>query len=285
MVRVSGAIERLAAAPGWNPAGILTHSALTQAREVPSMNRSRGTPRHPSRRGFFHRTAQAVAGFAFPTIIPGSALGLGGRVAPSNRITLGIIGTGNQGFNDIHSFLRDERVQIVAVCDVHREGPGYWQGKIGGREPARRLVEEHYAKARPGGTFRGCDACVDYREVLGRADIDALEVCTPDHWHAIPVIEACRARKDIYCQKPHSGPTQWADSTSPVGGMTHVGSGHATPAARSARRRARVVGFAPFWQDAVEVRGCCRRTVVERDTEARTGEWASRPVRSSGSAH
>jgi predicted dehydrogenase len=168
------------------------------------MNRSRGTPRHPSRRAFFRRTSQAVAGFAFPTIIPGSALGLGGRAAPSNRVTLGIIGTGNQGFNDINSFLRDERVQIVAVCDVNREGPGYWQGKVGGREPARRLVEEHYAKARPGGSYRGCDTCVDDREILGRADIDAVEVCTPDHWHAIPVIEACRARKDIYCQKPLS---------------------------------------------------------------------------------
>jgi predicted dehydrogenase len=168
------------------------------------MNRSRGTPLQPSRRAFFRRTARAAAGFAFPTIIPGSALGLGGRVAPSDRITLGIIGTGNQGFNDIHAFLRDDRVQLVAVCDVNRESPGYWEGKVGGREPARRLVEEHYAKNRPSGAYRGCDACVDYREILGRADIDAVEVCTPDHWHAIPVIEACRAKKDIYCQKPLS---------------------------------------------------------------------------------
>src|SRR5262249_13849635 len=85
-----------------------------------------------------------------------------------------------------------------------REGPGYWEGKVGGREPARRLVEEHYARAKTSGAFRGCDAHADYREVLGRADIDAVEVCTPDHWHAIPVIEACKARKDIYCQKPLS---------------------------------------------------------------------------------
>src|SRR4051794_27420068 len=160
-------------------------------------------PRIPSRRTFLRRTARATAaGFAFPTIIPGSALGLGGRIAPSNRIALGIIGTGNQGFNDIRSFLKDERVQIVAVCDVNREGPGYWDGKVGGREPARRMVEEHYAQDRASGTYRGCDAVVDYRELLGREDIDAVEVCTPDHWHAIPVIEAARAKKDIYCQKP-----------------------------------------------------------------------------------
>ena len=133
---------------------------------------------------------------------PGSALGLSGRPAPSNRITLGVIGTGNQGFNDIRSFLSDERVQIVAVCDVNRESPGYWDGKVGGREPARRLVEEHYAKHKPSGNYRGCDACVDFREILGRKDIDAVEVSTPDHWHAIPSIEACKAGKDIYCQKP-----------------------------------------------------------------------------------
>lgn len=167
------------------------------------MSHPLGKPPSPSRRHFLRRSAQvAAAGFAFPTVVPGSSLGLSGAIAPSNRIALGVIGTGNQGFNDIRSFLKDDRVQIVAVCDVNRESNGYWGGKVGGREPARRLVEEHYAKDKPSGSYRGCDALADFREVLGRADIDAVEVCTPDHWHAIPVVEACRARKDIYCQKP-----------------------------------------------------------------------------------
>ncbi len=109
-----------------------------------------------------------------------------------------------RGSTTSSSFLKDERVQIVAVCDVNRESAGYWDGKVGGREPAKRLVEEHYAADRRDGTYRGCEAYVDYREVLGRADIDAVEVCTPDHWHAIPVIAACKAGKDIYCQKPLS---------------------------------------------------------------------------------
>ena len=158
-----------------------------------------------SRRDFLSTSILAsAAGIAFPTIVPSTALGLSGAIAPSNQITIGIIGTGNQGFNDINSFLSDERVRIVAVCDVNREGPGYWDGKVGGREPARRLVEKHYAEQRRAGTYRGCEAYVDYREILGRGDIDAVEVCTPDHWHAIPVIAACKAKKDIYGQKPLS---------------------------------------------------------------------------------
>jgi len=167
------------------------------------MNQQRTKSAEHSRRGFLRTSLQGMAtGLAFPTIVPASVMGLGGRVAPSNRVTLAVIGTGNQGFNDIGSFLSDERVQIVAVCDVNRESAGYWDDKVGGRDPAKRKVEQHYATHKPSGTYRGCDACVDFRELLGRGDIDAVEVSTPDHWHAIPVIEACKARKDIYCQKP-----------------------------------------------------------------------------------
>ena len=157
-----------------------------------------------SRRDVLKQSMATALAMGFPTLIPGRALGLSGSVAPSNRVALAVIGTGNQGFNDINSFLKDERVQIVAVCDVNRESAGYWEGKVGGREPARRLVEEHYAKNRPSGSYRGCAALADFREVLGRGDIDAVEICTPDHWHAIMVVEACKAKKDIYCQKPLS---------------------------------------------------------------------------------
>ncbi|MEW4571071.1 Gfo/Idh/MocA family oxidoreductase [Tautonia sp. JC769] len=169
------------------------------------MNRTESASSPSSRRGFLRTIGRAAAaGVAAPMIVPASALGRGGAVAPSDRITLAMIGTGNQGFNDLRSFLRDDRVQIVAVCDVNRESLGYWDGKLGGREPAKRLVEGHYADRAGSGAYKGCDAVLDYREVLGRDDIDAVEICTPDHWHAIPVIEACKARKDIYCQKPLS---------------------------------------------------------------------------------
>src|SRR6476469_7748396 len=153
-----------------------------------------------SRRCFLKATAATAALAGFPTIIPASALGREGKVSPSNRITIGFIGTGNQGFNDIRSFLGDDRVQIIAACDANKESLGYWQNKLGGREPAKRMIEEHYGKNKPSGTYQGCKTYIYFREVLDRKDIDAVEVATPDHWHAIPVIAAAKAGKDIYCQ-------------------------------------------------------------------------------------
>ncbi len=165
----------------------------------------RSTPRSLSRREFLHRTATAgIATVAFPHVIPSSALGADGAVAPSNRITVGIIGTGNQGTNDLRAFLSDERVQVVAVCDVNRESAGYWNGAVAGRDPATRIVEEHYAKKSPSGGYKGCDIYTDFRQLLARKDLDAVEVATPDHWHAIPMIAAAKAGKHIYCQKPLS---------------------------------------------------------------------------------
>lgn len=137
-----------------------------------------------------------------PAIIPGTALGLNGAVAPSNRIALGVIGAGNQGSNDFKAFLRDERVRIVAVADVNRESPGYWEGGIAGREPARSWIEWHYARDRQAGTYKGCDTYEDFRDVLSRKDIDAVTIALPDHWHGLAVTAAARAGKDIYGQKP-----------------------------------------------------------------------------------
>src|SRR4029078_1887038 len=97
-----------------------------------------------SRRHFLRIAAgSGIGAAAFPHLIPASALGADGKVAPSNRVTLGVIGTGNQGTNDMKAFLADERVQVIAVCDVNRESPGYWNGAVAGRDPAQRLVEKH----------------------------------------------------------------------------------------------------------------------------------------------
>ncbi len=126
------------------------------------------------------------------------------RPSPSNRITMGVIGTGNQGTGDMKNFLADERVQVVAVCDLNKESPGYWDGAIAGREPARGLVEWQYARARRSGSYKGCTAYEDFRDLLARKDIDTVLIAVPDHWHSIPVIQAARAGKDIYGEKPLS---------------------------------------------------------------------------------
>lgn len=85
-------------------------------------------------------------------------------------------------------------VQVVAVAEVHR----------GRRDDAVERVHRAYATERKAGTYRGCTAFIDFRELLARREIDAVLIATPDHWHAIPAILAARARKDIYCEKPLS---------------------------------------------------------------------------------
>jgi predicted dehydrogenase len=157
------------------------------------------------RRTFIRTTGTSLIGAGVaPTLIPSSAFGGSGRPAPNDRIVMGIIGTGNQGTNDMKKFLSDERVQVVAVCDVNRRSPGYWDGAVAGRQVAKEIVELHYGETQPSGSYSGCDEYEDFRSLLARDDIDAVEVATPDHWHAIQAIAAAKAGKDVYCQKPLS---------------------------------------------------------------------------------
>ena len=157
------------------------------------------------RRQFIKKCAAFTSGAAvFPSIIPASALGKNGVVAPSDRINMGFIGTGNNGINWMLAFLQEKNVQVVAVCDVNKESDGYKDNTFKGREVARRIVEEHYAGLATSGLYKGCDTYEDFRDILRRKDIDAVYNGTPDHWHSIIVIEAAKARKDIYGQKPLS---------------------------------------------------------------------------------
>jgi hypothetical protein len=142
-------------------------------------------------------TAVAAVG---PYIVPSTVFG---QNAPSNRITLGVIGCGNQSTLDVPEFLNFDDCQVVAVCDVNKASYGYKTDKqFLGREPIRDLVNGFYAKKTTSGRFSGCDMYEDFRAVLARKDIDAVVIITPDHWHAIMTIMAARAGKDIYCQKP-----------------------------------------------------------------------------------
>ena len=135
-----------------------------------------------SRRSFL-RTVAATA--LFPALVPRAALGRG-AVAPSNRITLGFIGTGGHGINmNLKSFLAQPDAEVVALCDVDMRQ----------LDRARNVLREHQPKADPFTTQ-------DWREVIARDDVDAVVISTPDHWHVLPAIAAVRAGKDVHCEKP-----------------------------------------------------------------------------------
>lgn len=156
-----------------------------------------------SRRKFLKRAAWAgAAGCGAPTIVPSSVLG---TFAPSNRINIAEIGTGNQSQVDLPAFLRQDDVQVVAVCDVNTASYGYKAPKqFLGRKPGQDRVNAYYAKQTGVGGYKGCDAYNDFRQVLSRADVDAVVLVVPDHWHSIMTVMAAKAGKDIYCEKPLS---------------------------------------------------------------------------------
>ncbi|MEX2310778.1 MAG: Gfo/Idh/MocA family oxidoreductase [Pirellulales bacterium] len=152
-----------------------------------------------SRRNFLKTTA-ALTTLAAPYYVSASAFG---KNSPSNRINVGCIGVGNQGFPNMLRFLNQGDCQVVAVCDVNRGSHGYKEpGDFYGREPAKQEVERYYAEQKSVGRYKGCEAYSDFRELLARDDIDAVMLAPPDHWHEAMTIAAAVAGKDIYCEKP-----------------------------------------------------------------------------------
>ncbi len=135
-----------------------------------------------SRRIFVKGAAAAVT---VPYIVPSSALGAGKRPAPSNRLTMAIIGLGSMGMRHVKGFLQEEDCQIAAVCDVDALR----------RAGAVKEINAHYDND-------DCAQYNDFREPLARADIDTLCIAVPDHWHASLAIAGIRAGKDIYGEKP-----------------------------------------------------------------------------------
>lgn len=151
-----------------------------------------------SRRGFL---ATALAASAGPLIIPSRALGRDGAVAPSERITMGFIGLGGQGSGHLFGgswtyvaggYLGRKEVQVLGVCDV-------WPQK---RESARDRVNNHYAQLAGAGSFKSCEAYLDFREMIARPDIDAVLMALPFHLHAPVAMMAAKNGKDVYSEKP-----------------------------------------------------------------------------------
>ena len=146
------------------------------------------TNKQVSRRDFI-RIASAV-GIVTPIFIPSHVWGA--KTPPSDRLTMGFIGMGTQNRYLLTRFLGKD-TQVVAVCDVDTTR----------RESAKQMVEDAYAKKTLAG-YKGCAVYSDFRELLARKDIDAVCIASPDHWHAIHVVMAAKAKKDIYCEKPLS---------------------------------------------------------------------------------
>lgn len=121
----------------------------------------------PTRRQFM---TQAAA-FALPLVVPASAF-----AKPTQKVRLGFIGVGRRGKQLLEAM--PDGAKVVAVCDVFK--------------PRAEAV----------GTKYGAKAFQDFRRIIDRKNVDAVVIATPDHWHALPAILACRAGKDVYCEKP-----------------------------------------------------------------------------------
>lgn len=113
---------------------------------------------------------------------------------PSDRVALGFIGIGMMGRGHLRRMLSNPDIQVVAVCDVDQ-----WRVN-----DAKAQVETAYAAEQKRGTYKGCEAYGDFRELLARPDIDAVLIATGDRWHAVLSVMAAKAGKDIYCEKPTS---------------------------------------------------------------------------------
>ena len=136
-----------------------------------------------SRRKFLAVGALAAAS---PLVLPSHILGREGVLGPNDRIVMGLIGYGNRGREIMGDFVGNRReYQMVAVCDCD-------QGRL------------NNGLARVNGDYRNndCKGYAKYEEILAREDIDAVAISTPDHWHTKMSVEACKAGKDVYCEKP-----------------------------------------------------------------------------------
>jgi len=144
-----------------------------------------GSSLHPTRRAFLGRALAAAGGAVCPLLVPASALGRDGAVAPSERIVLAVIGLGPRGRYDLSVMLPEKDVQVVAVCDV----------QLARRQAGKEMVDAHYGTG-------DCATHRDLLELLDRPDIDAVLVATGDRWHALASILAMKAGKDVYSEKP-----------------------------------------------------------------------------------
>lgn len=134
-----------------------------------------------SRRQFLQTSAAA----SLVGLIPAHVLGQNGATPPSEKINLGVVGIGPRCTYDLTAMLKFEDIRCVAIAEVQAKRA----------EAGKKLVDGHYGNS-------DCKLYRDFRELLGRKDIDAVLVATGDRWHAAASIEAAKAGKDVYSEKP-----------------------------------------------------------------------------------
>ena len=140
-----------------------------------------------SRRNFIKKSSSALtAAFMIPYLVPASALGNDGKTSPSDRIVMGVIGTGSQGMSDMRDFMRlKDQVCFVSLCDV---------------DAARLTAAKEVVDKTNGG--KDCRTYGDFREFIDKETLDAVLIAIPDHWHGIIYTAAANKKWDVYGEKP-----------------------------------------------------------------------------------
>ena len=195
-----------------------------------SSNARTGRSHGCSRRGF---VAGAVSMLGFPYLVAGRALGKGGPAAAGERITVGVIGTGNRGTDDMVGVMQSPLSQVVAVCDCRRPR----------LEAAKKKVERFYAEAVRPRSIPAAGPIHDFRELIDRKDIDAILVCVPDHWHGIIATGRSRPARTCTARSPWAGPSPRA-SRSAMPCSSTSGSSRPAPSSGATRGSARPCALA-----------------------------------------
>src|SRR6201986_2416874 len=139
-----------------------------------------------NRRSFLQQSAALTGGVFLLSSFGSNPFLTGKRVWPSDQINVGAIGVNGMGFSDLTAALKQPGVNLVAVCDIDKNVIDKRLGEL-----AKTGVDTSKIKIYS-----------DYRKLLEQKDIDVVIIGTPDHWHALIMIEACQAGKDVYVEKP-----------------------------------------------------------------------------------
>lgn len=124
-------------------------------------------------------------------IVPCAALGRG-ATPPSDRVTVGVIGSGGRAVFETRQYPSFDNVEIVALCDAQESR----------RKEAQAALAKQYAAVRPGAPARSFRLYRDFRELLAQRDIDGVYIAAQDHWHPAMVVAAMKAGKHVHCEKP-----------------------------------------------------------------------------------